>query len=84
MKRKLAEIEKQEKIYELNRALTEIKTLHGLLPICAWCKKIRDDKGYWQQVEVFVKEHTDAEFTHSICPDCKMNVEKEIGKEKKK
>ena len=51
-------------------ALAEIKTLSGLLPICAWCKRIRDDDGQWNQLEVFVKDRTEAEFTHSICPEC--------------
>ncbi len=57
-------------IYKLKGALNEIKTLSGLIPICANCKKIRDDKGYWQQVEQYVKKYSDAEFSHSICPDC--------------
>jgi hypothetical protein len=47
-----------------------VKTLSGLLPICASCKKIRDDSGYWTQVEVYVRDHTEADFTHSICPEC--------------
>ena len=51
-------------------ALENVKTLHGLLPICAWCKRIRDDKGYWSQVEAYVHKHTGADFTHGICPDC--------------
>ena len=55
---------------ELQKALSEIKTLRGILPICAWCRKVRGDKGYWQQVEAYVHEHTDTEFSHSICPDC--------------
>ena len=55
---------------ELREALSKIKTLSGLLPICASCKKIRDDKGYWSQIEAYVSRHTDAEFSHSICPDC--------------
>jgi GAF domain-containing protein len=50
--------------------LEKVKTLHGLLPICAWCKRIRDDQGYWSQVEAYVHEHTGADFTHGICPDC--------------
>jgi len=54
----------------LEKALTKVKLLSGLLPICASCKKIRDDKGYWQQVEVYIKEHSEAEFSHGICPDC--------------
>ena len=55
---------------ELTEALAKVKTLSGLLPICSNCKKIRDDKGYWQQVEQFVQDHSRAEFTHSLCPDC--------------
>lgn len=58
------------RIEELGQALEEIKTLRGILPICANCKKIRDDQGYWQQVEVYVHEHTDAQFSHGLCPDC--------------
>jgi len=52
-------------------ALGDIKTLRGLLPICAWCKKVRDDGGYWNQLEEYVSEHTQAEFSHGICPDCR-------------
>jgi two-component system, response regulator PdtaR len=55
---------------ELQAALATVKTLSGLLPICASCKKIRDDQGYWQQVEVYIREHADVEFTHGLCPDC--------------
>ena len=51
-------------------ALEKVKTLHGLLPICAWCKRIRDDQGYWSQVEAYVHAHTGADFTHGICPEC--------------
>jgi len=51
-------------------ALEHVKTLHGLLPICAWCKRIRDDRGYWSQVEAYIHQHTGADFTHGICPDC--------------
>jgi hypothetical protein len=50
--------------------LENVKTLHGLLPICAWCKRIRDDQGYWSQVEAYVHAHMGADFTHGICPDC--------------
>ncbi len=57
-------------IQELQTAIGEIKTLSGLLPICASCKKIRDDKGYWSQIEVFIRDHSDAEFSHGICPEC--------------
>jgi GAF domain-containing protein len=55
---------------ELEQALSEIKTLRGYLPICALCKKIRDDQGYWNQVETYISEHTDVLFSHSLCPDC--------------
>lgn len=48
----------------------EIKALKGMLPICGSCKKIRDDKGYWNQIEVYIRDHSEAEFSHSICPDC--------------
>ena len=51
-------------------ALDKVRTLHELLPICAWCKRIRDDHGYWKQVEAYIHEHTGADFTHGICPEC--------------
>ena len=59
--------EYQKKIDKLNQ---EIKTLKGILPICSSCKNIRDDKGYWNQIESYIKDHSDADFTHSICPEC--------------
>ncbi|WP_243305130.1 hypothetical protein [Geothrix oryzisoli] len=55
---------------KLEQSLAEIRTLQGLLPICGWCKKIRDDAGLWTQVEQYLAEHTDAAFTHGMCPDC--------------
>jgi len=55
---------------ELQEALTTIKTLSGLLPICAWCKSVRDDSGYWMRVEQYVEEHSHATFSHSVCPEC--------------
>ncbi len=55
---------------ELEVALSEVKTLRGYLPICSMCKKIRDDKGYWNQVESYISQHTDVLFSHSLCPDC--------------
>ncbi len=67
---KRIEIEREELISMLQKALGEISTLSGLLPICSSCKKIRDDKGYWTQLEVFISNHTEAEFTHGLCPDC--------------
>jgi hypothetical protein len=54
----------------LEKALKEVKTLRGIVPICSFCKKVRNDQGYWDQVEVYVKEHTEADFSHSICPSC--------------
>ncbi|MDQ5987061.1 MAG: hypothetical protein CSYNP_02797 [Syntrophus sp. SKADARSKE-3] len=68
--RKQAEEDRKKLIEELREALSQVKTLSGLLPICASCKKIRDDKGYWNQIEYYIKEHSDAEFSHSICPEC--------------
>jgi CheY-like chemotaxis protein len=57
-------------IAELREALAQVKTLSGLLPICSHCKKIRNDKGYWTQVEKYIGDHSDAQFTHGLCPDC--------------
>jgi len=68
--RRLAEAEKDTLIAELHTALEEVKTLRGIIPICASCKKIRDDKGFWQQVEVYVSAHSEAMFSHGSCPEC--------------
>ena len=67
---KQAEEERERLIRQLQEALANIKTLRGLLPICYSCKQIRDDKGYWNQIDTYVREHTEAEFTHGICPAC--------------
>jgi len=64
----------------LEKLLAEVKTLGGMLPICSHCKKIRDDKGYWNQIEAYLNEHTDAEFTHGICPDCAKEAFPKSGK----
>ena len=69
-RRKQTEAERENLVSRLQRALAKIKTLRGLVPICASCKKIRDDRGYWHQLEVYVRDHTVAEFSHSLCPDC--------------
>ena len=69
-KRNQAEKEREKLIAELQDAATKIKTLSGLLPICSNCKKIRDDKGYWKQIESYIRDHSEAEFTHSMCPIC--------------
>jgi PAS domain S-box-containing protein len=74
-RRKLAEQERERLVRDLQQALDNAKTLHGLLPMCAWCKKIRNDKGYWQKVETYVQEHSDASFTHGICPECLNKVD---------
>jgi hypothetical protein len=64
------EVEKDTLIAELHTALNEVKILRGIIPICASCKKIRDDKGFWQQVEVYISAHSDALFSHGCCPEC--------------
>ncbi len=65
-----AERERDQLIEELKKAISEIRKLSGLLPICSHCKKIRDDKGYWSQIESYISAHSDAQFSHSICPAC--------------
>lgn len=64
------------RVQELEEALASVRVLRGLLPICSYCKKVRDDRNYWQQVETYVSDHTDARFSHGICPDCYENVVK--------
>jgi CheY-like chemotaxis protein len=68
--RKQTVVERDRLIQDLQKALANVKSLSGLLPICAGCKKIRDDQGYWSQVECYVQEHSEATFTHGLCPDC--------------
>ena len=68
--KKRAEEERERLIEQLQKALEEVKTLSGLLPICSFCKKIRDDKGYWNQIEEYIGDHSDAKFSHSFCPEC--------------
>jgi PAS domain S-box-containing protein len=68
--RKRIEEEKDRLVSDLQKALSEVKTLRGFLPICSICKKIRDDKGYWNQIESYIRDHSDAEFSHGICPEC--------------
>jgi sigma-B regulation protein RsbU (phosphoserine phosphatase) len=62
------------RVRELEDALAHVKQLHGLLPICAWCKRVRDDQNYWQQVESYVSAHSDVQFSHGICPECYQKV----------
>ncbi|OLB56733.1 MAG: hypothetical protein AUI03_03165 [Nitrospirae bacterium 13_2_20CM_2_62_8] len=68
--RKAREQELKKRTQELEQALREVKVLRGFIPICASCKKIRNDRGYWQLVEAYIREHSEAEFSHGICPDC--------------
>jgi PAS domain S-box-containing protein len=78
-KQKQADDERLRLIKELTEALAHVKSLSGLLPICASCKRIRDDKGYWQQVETYITRHSDAIFTHGICPECVKTFHKEAN-----
>jgi CheY-like chemotaxis protein len=64
------EADRQRLILELQAALAQVKTLSGLLPICAWCKRTRDDDGYWNDLESYISAHSQAQFSHGICPDC--------------
>jgi len=72
--------EKKELSEKLRQALAKVKLLSGLLPICASCKKIRNDEGYWEQLEFYIREHSEAEFTHGICPDCCKKLYPEYAK----
>jgi PAS domain S-box-containing protein len=76
---KQLEEQRERLIEELRNALTHIKTLRGLLPICAACKKIRDDRGYWTQIEQYIRAHSEAEFTHGICPECVKKLYPELS-----
>jgi hypothetical protein len=69
----------RERTAELERALAQVTRLQGLLPICAWCRKVRDDEDYWQSVEDYIVRHTEARFSHSICPDCTERVLQEAA-----
>jgi len=62
--------ERENIILELQDALAEVITLRGIIPICSSCKKVRDDKGYWNQIESYIRDHSEADFSHSICPEC--------------
>ena len=71
---KAEKLAREELIENLQKALAEVKTLSGMLPICAWCKKVRDDEGYWQKIEAYFKSHSDLDFTHGICNECAQKV----------
>jgi len=78
LKRRHDEEEKERLFHELQEALATIKTLRGLIPICSSCKKVRDDDGYWRQIETYLSEHSDAEFSHGYCPECYERVLKSM------
>ena len=79
--RKRAENERERFVRELRQALAEVKTLRGIVPICSNCKRIRDDRGYWEQVESYVTKHTEAAFSHGICPECMKKLYPEFCKD---
>ncbi len=78
------EKEQQELILKLQEALAEIRTLKGFIPICASCKKVRDDEGYWNQLEAYISKHTDAVFSHGLCPECAEKYREELKELSKK
>ena len=73
--------EREKLIAELQEALAKFKTWQGLFHICAWCKKIRDDQGYWQQIEAYIHDHSEAFFSHGICPDCVRKAQAQMQKD---
>ena len=77
-----AERAREALVAELQEALAKIRTLRGLIPICAWCKKVRDDAGYWRKVEDYIRDHSEADFSHGICPQCFKDVYPDYGSEK--
>lgn len=79
-RRHRSEAKQRELIAELKQTLAQVKTLSGLIPICAWCKNVRNDKGYWSTVETYVHSRTDASFSHSICPSCTEKFKDEIAR----
>ena len=82
---RLNAVNKQQAL-ELREALDAVQTLRGILPICGYCKKIRDDKGAWKELEHYIADHSEAEFSHGICHDCygKLRGELEAGREEKR
>ena len=77
--RKAAEAERERLIKELQEAMGRVKTLSGLLPICASCRKIRDQQGAWHNLEIYIRNHTEADFSHGICPECHRRLYSEYG-----
>jgi len=81
--RKAIEVEREKMVLELRAALDDVKTLSGLLPICSVCKKIRDDKGYWNQIEAYIHKLSGTQFSHGICPDCAREFYPDLDLDKK-
>lgn len=82
LQRKIIEEKRALALREREKALADVRILRGLLPICASCKMIRDDKGYWTQIERYISVHSEADFSHGICPDCARKLYPELYKEK--
>ena len=76
-----SQVRKKRLIRRLQKALDEVKTLSGMIPICANCKKVRDDKGYWDQIETYIHKHSNADFSHGICPECAKELYPDIDLE---
>lgn len=84
LQRRVMEEKRELAVRQREEALAQVKILRGFLPICALCKKIRDDRGYWKQIESYIRDHSEAEFSHSICPECAERLYPEFsGTEKK-
>jgi hypothetical protein len=83
LKRKNAEEFREKAVQEREKALQDIRILRGFLPICASCKKIRDDQGYWTQIESYIRDHSEAEFSHGLCPGCAAKLYPDYFKDKK-
>lgn len=81
--RKRAEEEREKLVQELQEALAKVKILSGMLPVCAHCKRVKDDKGYWTQIEAYIRDHSEAEFSHGICPDCMKKLYPDFADEEK-
>jgi membrane-bound ClpP family serine protease len=81
LQRKALEEKREKAIAAREKALDEVKILRGFLPICSSCKKIRDDQGYWNQIEGYIRDHSEAEFSHGICPECAVKLYPEFYEE---
>lgn len=79
---RMAELQRNiaDRVFELERALSRVKQLQGLLPICSYCKKVRDDQNYWQQVDSYISKHSEVAFSHGICPDCFDGLKQQLHK----